>query len=248
MLRLTPAQAAQLTDWYAPLPPGPQVLGHAVCTGHGAVWADRWPAPRALLADVAGNYALAGDPAALSAAGLPPLAGFVEAPPPLAPLLRAACPAAIEWARVIYALPGEPADPPPVAAAVRPLARGDAAQLAALSDESDWISKTWGGPAGLAASGLAWGAFVEGRLASVANAFFAGPRYVDLGVATEPEFRGRGFSPACAAALCRQVRAGGRQPCWSTSLDNPASQRVAEKLGFVFERHDVLYVTGVPLP
>lgn len=42
---------------------------------------------------------------------------------------------------------------------LRRLTGADVHHLANLSDESFWISKTWGGPAGLAASGYAWGAF-----------------------------------------------------------------------------------------
>jgi RimJ/RimL family protein N-acetyltransferase len=244
MLELSPARAATLADWFQPERPGPLVGAHRLATGCGQAWADRWPAPRALLVDVAGNYSLAGDPAALQPADLPPLAGFVEAPAPFVPLLRAAFPDMIDWERIIYALPASAALAPRPAP-VRRLGPADAAHLAGLSDEAEWVSKTWGGPAGLAASGYAWGAFVDGRLASVASPFFLGRQYEDIGVATEPGFRRRGLSAACAAALVADIRARGHTPSWSTSVDNPASQRVAETLGFVFHRRDWLYVIGM---
>jgi len=82
----------------------------------------------------------------------------------------------------------------------------------------------------------------------VAGTFFAGAQYEDIGVVTEPGFRRRGLNTACAAALCRDVRARGHTPSWSTSADNLASLRVAEKLGFVRHRSDVLIVTGVEVP
>jgi predicted GNAT family acetyltransferase len=117
-----------------------------------------------------------------------------------------------------------------------------------LSPQSFWIAKTWGGPAGLAASGAAWGAFVDGRLVSVACTFFMGERYEEIGVVTEPEHRGQGLSVACTRALCLAIFARGRRPSWTTSPDNTASVRVAEKLGFRLDRHDWLYVAGIPVP
>jgi RimJ/RimL family protein N-acetyltransferase len=253
MIRLTPDQVAGLADWFLPERPGPLVGSHLVLTGHGAAWADRWPAPRALLVEAAGNYSMAGDPGALRAADLPPLAGFIEAPGPFVPLLRAACGDLVAWGRVISELPGTAAldlarFAAPADALVRRLAAADEAHLAGLGPATNWVSKTWGGPSGLAASGHAWGAFVGERLASVAGTFFAGAQYEDVGVVTEPGFRGRGLNTACAAALCRDVRVRGHMPSWTTSADNPASLRVAEKLGFVRHRTDRLFVTGVEVP
>ena len=250
MLRLTSDQMAGLAGWFLPERPGPLVGSHALRTGHGSLWADRWPAPRALLAEVAGNYSLSGDAAALQPADLPPLAGFIEAPAPFVPLLRAACPGLVDWPRVITALPSQaelhPARFAPGAGArVRPLAAADAAALASLSAELKWIFKTWGSAAGLAGSRRAWGAFVAGRLASVAGTFFAGAQFEDVGVVTEPAFRRQGLNTAAAAGLCRDIRARGLTPSWSTSTDNTASQRVAEKLGFARQRMDWLYVTSL---
>ena len=166
-------------------------------------------------------------------------------------LLRAACPGLVAWPRVIAALPaGADLDPArfaplaPRGALVRPLQPADAEALAGLSDDLRWIGKTWGGLAGLASSGRAWGAFVAGRLASVAGTFFAGQEFEDIGVVTEPALRGQGLNTACAAGLCRDIRRRGGTPSWSTSADNPASQRVAEKLGFAWQRTDWLYVTA----
>jgi predicted GNAT family acetyltransferase len=67
-------------------------------------------------------------------------------------------------------------------------------------------------------------------------------------VVTERTFRGRGLVPACAGGLAGEIRARGRTPSWTTSPENLASLRVAEKLGFERIRDDVLYVVGMPLP
>jgi RimJ/RimL family protein N-acetyltransferase len=131
---------------------------------------------------------------------------------------------------------------------VRRLGPDDTQRLGELSAESSWIAKTWGGPSGLASSGYAWGAFAGGRLVAVACTFFLGIGYEEIGVVTEPEFRGLGLSAACAGALCEDILDRGRYPSWTTSPDNSASLRVAEKLGFALVRRDYLYVVGIDVP
>ena len=115
--------------------------------------------------------------------------------------------------------PGDPPPGHPGAAEVRRLGPGDARSLAGLGSETDWIASTWGGPEGLAASGTGWGAFSERRLVAVSCPFFVGAAFEDLGVATEPGFRGLGLSTACAAAVCEDVRRRGRVQSWTTSPD-----------------------------
>jgi RimJ/RimL family protein N-acetyltransferase len=153
------------------------------------------------------------------------------------------------WDRVVYRLPPDRAlARPAVEAEVRALTPDDADAVAGLGDEIAWISKTWGGPAGMAAHGNAVGAFVDGRLASVVCTFFQGIRHEDAGVVTEPEHRGRGLATACASAWCEAVRARGRVPSWTTSPDNLGSLRIPEWLGFELVRRDALHVVGVEVP
>jgi GNAT superfamily N-acetyltransferase len=244
-------QLATVRHLLPPERPGPMIAQHLLATGNGSCLADRWPEPRALLVETGGNWTLAGDPAALDPAALAGrVAGFVEAPAGFEPLLRAAVRELHEWPRVIFTLEaqGDPPSEHPGAAQVRRLGPGDAGSLAGLGSETDWIASTWGGPEGLAASGTGWGAFSARRLVAVSCPFFVGAAYEDLGVATEPGFRGLGLSTACAAAVCQDVRGRGRVPSWTTSPDNTASLRVAAKLGFRLERHDRLLVADVPVP
>ena len=249
MLLLSPPQAHELRPRFLPDRPGPLVGLHVLQTGNGACFTDRWPDPRAVLVNTAGNYALTGHPNVLNPDDLVPhIAGVVEAPDDFAPLLRAAFPTVQVWERVILELRTGPRYQLPGGITIRRLQSEDAYHLWGVSAGIAWISKTWGGPAGLASSGLAWGAFVQGTLVSVAVTFFAGDRYEDIGVVTEPAFRGRGLSAACAGGLARDIQARGRMPSWSTSPDNTASLRVAEKLGFQLNRHDRLYVIGIPIP
>ncbi len=249
MIALSPQPAATLKEWFLPERPGPLVGLHVIKTGNGVCWGDRWPAPRAVLMITADNFVLAGDPNAFSAAELRVrIRGFVEISESFLPLLKTAFPDCKRWPRVIFEQRAAAKLHSTNAFEIRRLGANDAPHLWGLSPDNFWISKTWGGPPGLAMSGFAWGAFVKGQLASVACTFYLGEKYEDIGVVTEPEFRGGGLSTACAAALCEDIRARGRQPSWSTSPDNLPSMRVAEKLGFTLQRRDVLYVVGIPIP
>ena len=249
MILLVPQQRATLRDWFLPDRPGPLVGLHVLQTGHGACFVDRWPGPRVALVETGGNLALVGDPGVLTPGELRPrLVGFVDAPAGFEPLLRATVPSLVVWPRVILELPGDPRPVAPAEAVIRPLHPADAGQLAGLSREVAWIAATWSGPAGLAASGHAWGAFRSGRLAAVACSFFVGVHYEDIGVVTEPAERGRGLSARAHAGAVPGDPGRGRRPSWSTSPDNAASLRVAEKLGFLVQRRDRLLVVGQPVP
>jgi len=219
---------------------------HALLTGHGECVVDRWPAPRAFLVVGGSNQALVGDPDALNAEELHGvLDGFVEATDGFAPLLQAV-PGAIEWPRLNLVQSARPSLA--TTAKVRRLGLPDAHHLADLSPVSTWIWNSWDGPEPLATSQMAYGAFIGRRLVSVACTFFVGARFEDIGVVTEPEFRGRGLSTACAARLCGAIRRRGRLPSWTTSPDNSASLRVAEKLGFRVHHTDRLWVLGRSVP
>jgi predicted GNAT family acetyltransferase len=249
MKLLTPMQLGILAVWFLPEQPGPVIGSHVLQTGHGAGWADRWPQPRVLLIETSNNYALLGDADALNPSDLRGLIqGMVTASPDFKPLLQAVFPNLLLWDRVIYTLADAPNFTVPAGTIVRRLTALDAYHLWGLLPDSRWIVKTWGGAAGLAGSGCAWGGFVNGRLASVACTFFMGYDYEEIGVITETEFRGRGLSGACAGALCQDIQARGKRPSWTTSLDNAPSKRVAEKLGFVLHRQDVLYVINSFIP
>jgi RimJ/RimL family protein N-acetyltransferase len=250
MLSLTPDQAAPvLREWVDVDQPRLQAAGHVLTTGNGACLVDRWPRPRAAVVVSGTNYALLGDPEALDSDALRiQISGFIETTPAFARLLREVDPSTTEWPRIIQVQPSSASQVATPGAEVRRLSAADAHHMWALSAVSNWISNSWGGPAALAGSGTAFGAFVDGRLVSLACPFFVTERFEDLGVVTEPGYRGRGLSPACAAAVCADVHARGRQPSWTTSPDNTQSLRVAAKLGFVEHHRDVLWVIGRQAP
>lgn len=254
-MRLVAVERGSVAGLLAGEEPGPNaILGHVVTTGHGRAWADRWPSPSALLVETGGNYLLAGAAGAVDPAALRPLVtGFLAAPPAFEAVVAEAFPDRVVWDRVIYsARDGQPdglgAAADSGGCEVRALTAADADAVAGLSADVDWVSKTWGGPAGFAGNAHAYGAFADGRLVSVVGTFFMGARHEDAVVATEPEWRGRGLATACARAWRAGVVSRGRVPSWTTSPDNRGSWRIAELLGLELVRRDVLHVVGVEVP
>ncbi|GAB3688849.1 hypothetical protein GCM10027589_56570 [Actinocorallia lasiicapitis] len=236
-------QPQRIAEWFRPERPGPVIGPHVLRTGHGRVFADHAEQPRAVLVETGGeNFDLSGDPAAFTPERA--LRGIFRADQEFEPLLGAYGAEVHRWPRVIYELQAASRDLSPVEAEIRRLGPADAPALDALPAEIHWITETWGGPAGAAKGGLAFGAFAEGALVSVAIPFYTGEKYEDIGVVTEESHRARGLSAACATAVIKDVLARGHRPTWSTSPDNIASRRVAAKLGFRFVRADLLYLVG----
>lgn len=246
MVELTHDQIATLRHWFLPERPGPLIGPHVIHSGYGTCHADRWPQPRVLLLNAGGNLALHGDSAVLQPEMIRGhIKGYLAAAENFAPLLYETFDSVIAWPRLVYSMP-QLVDVPPVEAELRRLTAQDSEALALLSEENRWIWVTWGDASRLAASGYAWGAFVDGRLVAVANSFFVGEQYEDIGVVTEPEYRRRGLSAACVNALCADIRTREHTPSWTTTPHNVGSQHVAEKCGFVWQRHDMLYGIDAP--
>jgi RimJ/RimL family protein N-acetyltransferase len=81
----------------------------------------------------------------------------------------------------------------------------------------------------------------------VAVPVFVRDRNEDVGVVTAAACRGRGLSPVCAARVIADIHTRHRTASWSTVPEHTASLRVADKLGFVKPRDNVLFVAGPPL-
>ncbi|MGI5129146.1 GNAT family N-acetyltransferase [Pseudonocardia sp. CA-107938] len=226
-------------------PGGAMIAAHVAQAGVGRFRVDRLDAPQVVLAELPGNAALRGDPACLPPDALDGCAGFVAAPAEFLPVLRAADPGVAAWDRLVFELPADVGVPGSDAVL---LGAADAPAIAAFEADGAWIHETWGSPAALAASGLARGVFVDGRLVSIAATFYLGTRYEELGVVTDSAHRRRGHSSAAAAALIADIRARGRVPVWSTSPDNASSLAVAHRLGFRPSGTGVLYALRVPIP
>ncbi|MFQ5632769.1 MAG: GNAT family N-acetyltransferase [bacterium] len=249
MIHISHNQLVKLKDRFLPERPGPLVEMHIINTGHGECFVDRWPDAGTILTHASDTFSLVGDADTLEPKDLKDkIRGLVTAPESYRSLLTKTFPDLKIWNRIIFELAAPTTKYVSSHKNVRRLTAIDAEALANLSAEISWISNTWGGPRGLVNSGFAWGAYVGQRLVSVACTFYVGENYEDIGVVTESAYRRKGLSIACAGSLCKDIFKRGRKPSWTTSPDNPASMRVAEKLGFCVARQDVLYVVGMPIP
>ena len=76
---------------------------------------------------------------------------------------------------------------------------------------------------------------IDGKIVSCADSPgmpYMADRVQEIGIATLPEYRGRGFAlDACVTAAGRHI-ASGKCPIWSAAWDNVASHSLAEKVGF----------------
>jgi predicted GNAT family acetyltransferase len=245
MIQLSPERIEALHPWFSP--ERRHLIGlHTLHTGHGDCYVDQWPGPQVVLVTIGALCSLSGDHNLFTQKdALDHMQGLAHTSREFLPILQTVFPNIQTVDRVVLELHDEPpALPEAPGVTVRRLEADDASHLAGLAPDLGWISSTWGGPAGMAASGFAWGAFIDNRLVSVAGTFLVGDALEDIGVVTEADYRGRGLAVRCAAALCTDVRQRGRRASWTTSYSNPASLRTAEKLGFKDRMPDTLYVLG----
>jgi predicted GNAT family acetyltransferase len=121
------------------------------------------------------------------------------------------------------------------------------------SSESEMVANGPGGPVGAAyrstrallAEGYVAGAVVDDVLVARAHTSCQSSRYADVAVATAEVWRGNGLASAAASLVCEEAQQSGRIPIWSTTWDNTASQRIAQKLGFI-TYSQVTYISHVP--
>lgn len=127
---------------------------------------------------------------------------------------------------------------PDMATTARPIAAGDMERYlefwsAAHPDSrTDWIRECY---AEMVAEGTTFATFAGDRIVSCADA--PGMPYMadevqEIGAATLPEFRGRGYALDACVAAARAHIASGKCPIWSAAWDNIASRRLAERVGF----------------
>lgn len=76
-------------------------------------------------------------------------------------------------------------------------------------------------------------AFVDGRPVSFCYAGATTESLWDVAIDTLPEYQRRGYALQCAAYMIQHMAAQKKSPVWCALVDNPASWRLAEKLGFV---------------
>lgn len=249
VIELASDQLPPLARWFAAGSPGTAALAdHVSASGTGRWWADRVHAPRTLAVACAGHVLFRGDPRALAPDALAVFdAHYVQAPRCFLPVLGSAFDRIVPWERMLYLHQVPVAAPrPPRGVTVRRLVPADAPALAALAPDTAWLHASWGGPAGLAASGLGWAAFGTDEILAVACTYFHGTTYEDIACYTAPAHRRRRLALACVTALCQDIAGRGHAPSWTCSRDNRPSRLLAWTAGFRLAHEYVHYLTGKP--
>jgi len=82
---------------------------------------------------------------------------------------------------------------------------------------------------------------LQEEIVAEAYASSLGKVYAEIGAITRDNYRGRDFAPVVCAYLIEECLRQGYQPYWSCDMDNMASIRVAQKLGFSQSRNYVIY-------
>lgn len=75
--------------------------------------------------------------------------------------------------------------------------------------------------------------FVDGKPVSFCYAGAVTESLWDISIDTLSAYRRRGYAARCVTFMIRYMRTRGKQPVWGALENNPASWRLAEKLGFV---------------
>jgi hypothetical protein len=121
---------------------------------------------------------------------------------------------------------------PSIHPAVRRLMPADAELMERSAVNLDMAGWRFGSASVLLREGFAAGTVVAQQVVAVAFSAARADRYVGVGIVTSAPWRGRGLATSAAALVCAEIQGAGGTPVWSTSEENGASRRVADKLGF----------------
>ena len=80
--------------------------------------------------------------------------------------------------------------------------------------------------------GTGFSLFYNGNLASTAYSAYVHDNYLEIGIETVEEYRGKGLAQVACSALIDYCLQNNLEPVWSCRLENTASCKLAQKLGF----------------
>ena len=80
--------------------------------------------------------------------------------------------------------------------------------------------------------GIGFSLFYENKLASTAYSAFIHDNYLEIGIETVEEYRGKGLAQYACSALIDYCLQNDFEPVWSCRFENTASCKLAQKLGF----------------
>jgi hypothetical protein len=81
-------------------------------------------------------------------------------------------------------------------------------------------------------NGIGFSLFYENKLASTAFSAYVHDNFLEIGIETFEEFRGKGLAQYSCAALIDYCIENNLEPLWSCRLENTGSYLLAQKLGF----------------
>jgi RimJ/RimL family protein N-acetyltransferase len=219
---------------FFPVTTGSQAVHTLLRLPDSISFCDNWSKPRMVAVTRNDDLVLAGDAEAngwIDFVGSLDFSGFIQASETFLLGLKQIDPEIKIWPRVSFVLETPLKDIPyPSNAQVRKISPGDAAVLEKIS--AAWLWKYWSDTEDFCRTGTAFVTVSNGQTVSVSSIFSQSNRYVDIAVATHPEFRGEGYAMAAAHTLCREIVSQGKQPVWNTSTGNAASRAMPLKLGF----------------
>jgi hypothetical protein len=81
-------------------------------------------------------------------------------------------------------------------------------------------------------NGIGFSLFCKNRLASTAFSAYVHDNFLEIGIETFEEFRGKGLAQYSCAELINYCLENNLEPVWSCRLENTGSYLLAQKLGF----------------
>lgn len=93
--------------------------------------------------------------------------------------------------------------------------------------------------------GAGFSLFDDNQLACTAYSAFVINEFLELGIETVPDFRGKGYAQHTCAALINYCIENGYKPVWACRLENIGSYKLAQKIGFVPTAEIPYYKLGI---
>jgi hypothetical protein len=81
-------------------------------------------------------------------------------------------------------------------------------------------------------NGIGFSLFYENKLASTAYSAYVHDDFLEIGIETLDEYRGKGLAQYSCSALIDYCLQNSLEPVWSCRLENTGSYKLAQKLGF----------------
>jgi len=118
-------------------------------------------------------------------------------------------------------------------------------QLKNVDHVVGWVHSFWHSVEDFSETGFGFCVVHGEAIASWCLTVYVSGSDVELGLATIPQYRGRGYATLAAAACVEHGIEGGLTPHWHCDEENRPSIRVAEKVGFSNPKQYQVYTFGL---